>query len=58
MDKAVRLRRMGAGDAEAVAAIEAAVFPRPWSVDAFRKEMRENPVARYLVAERDGRIIG
>ena len=58
MDKAVRIRRMGAGDAEAVAAIEAAVFPRPWSVDAFRKEMRENPVARYLVAERDGRIIG
>lgn len=58
MDERVIIRRMGAGDAEAVAAIEAATFARPWSVDAFRKEMTENPVARYLVAERDGRVIG
>ena len=58
MDDGVRIRRMGAEDAEEVAAIEAATFARPWSADAFRHEMEQNPVARYLVAERDGRIIG
>lgn len=58
MDEGVIIRRMGTGDAAAVAAIEAATFARPWSEDAFRKEMEKNPVARYLVAERDGKVIG
>ena len=58
MDDQVKIRRMGPEDAPAVAAIEAATFARPWSEDAFRQEMERNPVARYLVAERDGRIIG
>ena len=58
MDEGVSIRRMGIGDAEAVAAIEAATFARPWSEAAFRQEMEKNPVARYLVAERDGQVIG
>lgn len=51
------IRRMTAADVDAVAAIEAATFPTPWSRDAFESEMR-NAAARYLVAEMDGRVIG
>lgn len=52
------IRRMTMDDVPAVAAIEAATFPTPWSEDAFRKEITDNPVARYLVAEKDGAVIG
>lgn len=51
------LRRMMAADVDGVAAVEAATFPTPWSRDAFASEMR-NVAARYLVAEKDGKIIG
>ena len=51
------IRRMTASDVDGVAAVEAATFPTPWSRDAFASEMK-NVAARYLVAERDGRIIG
>ena len=53
-----RIRRMQYRDVPRVSAIEAATFPRPWSEKSFRREMETNPVARYLVAERDGRILG
>ena len=52
------IRRMTVDDVPTVAAIEAATFPTPWSEDAFRKEITDNPVARYLVAEKDGAVIG
>ena len=52
------IRRMTIDDVPTVAAIEAATFPPPWSEDAFRKEITDNPVARYLVAEKDGAVIG
>ena len=52
------IRRMTLADVDAVAAIEAATFPTPWSADAFRQELTRNAVARYLVAEADGRVIG
>lgn len=52
------IRRMQKKDVPQVAAIERAVFPRPWSEESFRREVETNPVARYLVAERDGRILG
>lgn len=51
------IRRMTERDVDGVAAVEAATFPTPWSRDAFESEMR-NVTARYLVAERDGEIIG
>ena len=51
------IRRMTEDDVDGVAAVEAATFPTPWSRDAFASEMR-NVAARYLVAEKDGRIIG
>ncbi len=51
------IRRMMLSDVDGVAAVEAATFPTPWSREAFVSEMR-NVAARYLVAEKDGRIIG
>lgn len=51
------IRRMTDADVDAVAAIEAATFPTPWSRDAFASEMR-NVAARYLVAEMDNRVVG
>lgn len=52
------IRRMTINDVDAVAAIEAATFPTPWSRDAFVQEITKNAVARYLVAELDGKVIG
>ena len=51
------IRRMTMADVDGVAAVEAATFPTPWSRDAFASEMR-NVAARYLVAEKDGQVIG
>lgn len=51
------IRRMTMADVDGVAAVEAATFPTPWSRDAFQSEMK-NVAARYLVAEKDGRVIG
>lgn len=51
------IRRMTAADVDAVAAIEAATFPTPWSREAFESEIR-NIAARYLVAELHGEVIG
>ena len=51
------IRRMTEADVDGVTAVEAATFPTPWSRDAFASEMK-NVAARYLVAEKEGRIIG
>lgn len=57
MASEVIIRRMTMADVDGVAAVEAATFPTPWSRDAFASEMN-NVAARYLVAEKDGKIIG
>ncbi len=57
MASEILIRRMTAADVDGVAAVEAATFPTPWSRDAFASEMN-NVAARYLVAEKEGRIIG
>ena len=54
----ILIRRMKPEDVDEVAAIEQATFARPWSRESFRQEMERNKAARYLVAVRDGRIIG
>lgn len=53
-----RIRRMTAADVDAVTALEASVFPRPWSRADFLREMEQNVVARYLVLTADGAIVG
>ena len=52
------IRRMTLNDVDAVHFIEAATFARPWSKQDFVKEMTTNACARYLVAEKDGAVIG
>ena len=52
------IRRMNLDDVDSVYAIEAATFARPWSRQDFVKEMTTNVCARYLVAVRDGLVIG
>lgn len=49
---------MQAGDIDAVYMVETSTFQSPWRREDFAYEMNTNPVARYLVAELDGRIIG
>ena len=54
----VEIRRMRTDDLDAVTAIEAATFAKPWSRESFRQELERNVAARYLVAVRDGRVVG
>ena len=51
------IRRMTLADVPAVHAIELATFAQPWSMQSFTEEMERNKCARYLVAERDGRVL-
>lgn len=51
------IRRMTMDDVDGVYAVEIGTFVDAWSRDAFVSDMK-NPVARYLVAEQDGKIIG
>lgn len=52
------IRRMTIDDLDAVAALEAAIFPTPWSRESFERELTVNAVARYLVCEYEGKVIG
>jgi ribosomal-protein-alanine N-acetyltransferase len=54
MDAACRIRAASSADLGAVAAIEAAAFPDPWSPAAFRAHLDD----LFLVAEADGAVIG
>lgn len=38
--------------------IERLCFPDPWSKDSIRYELEENPRAFYVVADRDGQVVG
>ena len=58
MQSNVIIRRMAVADVDTVAAIELETFPTPWSRDAFLQELERNVAARYLVAEKDGEVIG
>ena len=52
------IRFMRLKDVDAVADLEKATFARPWSQESFRQELTRNAVARYLVAEENGEILG
>ena len=47
----VVLRMMTVDDVAAVAAIDRASFPLPWSENSFRSDLTANPAAHMLVAE-------
>ncbi|HMM19991.1 MAG TPA: ribosomal protein S18-alanine N-acetyltransferase [Selenomonadales bacterium] len=53
-----KVRPMGPADIDAVLAVEEASFLTPWSRAAFEAEMGDNELARYLVMEADGAVVG
>jgi [ribosomal protein S18]-alanine N-acetyltransferase len=55
---ATDVRPMRMSDIPAVHEIERSSFNEPWPEHALRQELTGNRLARYLVAERDGRIVG
>lgn len=52
------IRDMREDDIDEVLNIEKKSFKTPWSRDAFKKEVNENKLARYIVASIDGKVIG
>ncbi|WP_368780804.1 ribosomal protein S18-alanine N-acetyltransferase [Alicyclobacillus fastidiosus] len=52
------IRRMLLQDLDDVLHVEHRAFTAPWSRAAFLGELVENRLARYVVAELDGRVIG
>jgi ribosomal-protein-alanine N-acetyltransferase len=49
---------MSVEDLDGVMSVEFDSFSTPWSRSAFEEELTKNRLARYLVAEEDGNIIG
>ena len=58
MNNDITIRRMKITDVDAVHGIELATFPTPWSRKDFVKETTDNACARYLVAEKEGQVVG
>ncbi len=57
MDK-VKVRAMNLGDIDKILKIEKQSFASPWSRESFYRELRENRLARYLVIEINGGVVG
>ena len=57
MSGKITIHPMLSGEAEAVSALEASCFPDPWSAHSLT-DMLSNPHAHYLVAKKEGRIVG
>lgn len=54
-----RVRRAGADEPlDGVAALQAQSFIRPWSIDAIRWELQQNPVARLFLLEDAAYLLG
>lgn len=54
----VRIRTMLPEDIDGVLQVEHDCFTVPWSRTAFEAEVNDNQLARYLVVETAGRLIG
>ncbi len=54
----ITYRLMTLEDAKEVHHIEEAVFATPWTLEAFELEMTKNTQATYIVAEKEGQLIG
>ncbi|KGK91972.1 alanine acetyltransferase [Desulfosporosinus sp. HMP52] len=52
------IRPMLVEDIEAIMEIEIASFSTPWSVQAFKAELKDNEYARYSCLELNGKVIG
>lgn len=56
--KKLLVRKAVLGDAKRMAELEKLCFKTPWSEAAIRREIEENPVAIYIIAELHGQVIG
>ncbi len=54
----VYIRKMEIEDVEQVMEVEKNSFSTPWSEEAFSLEITKNILAKYLVAELEGKIVG
>lgn len=54
----VNIREVVEEDIDSIIEIENEAFSIPWSREAFRTEIRDNLLAKYIVAEVEGRIVG
>ncbi|SHI06392.1 ribosomal protein S18-alanine N-acetyltransferase [Desulfosporosinus lacus] len=52
------IRPMLMDDLEAIMEIEIASFSTPWSLQAFKAELKDNEYARYVCLELDDKVIG
>ena len=52
------IREMVEEDIDEVLAIEKKSFSTPWTKEAFVMEITKNTLAKYIVAEREGKIVG
>ena len=57
MDKGI-VRPMLINDLKAILEIERDSFATPWSLEAFKAELKDNEYARYFCLELEGRVIG
>ena len=58
MTTEIKFRQATLEDVDAIAAVETVCFAAPWSHQAFYGELADNPYAKYIVTELDGKIIG
>ena len=52
------VRPMQMEDLQAILEIERTSFTTPWSLQAFKAELKDNEYARYLCLELEGQVIG
>lgn len=57
MMKNIQIRNMTAADIEDIYELEKLSFKTPWSKKSFEEEL-ENKMARYVVAEIEGQVVG
>ena len=58
MNELITVRPMVMTDVDGVMAVEHDSFLTPWSRSAFEEELAQNRLARYIVAEENGAIVG
>ena len=54
----ITIRPMRPDDLDDVLQVELEAFVTPWSRQAFEEELTQNRIARYLVAESEGKVVG
>ena len=54
----INLREAEIKDIDGILDIEKESFSTPWTRNSFEKEIRENMLAKYIVADLEGKVVG